>query len=95
MDVDDRPIGMNGRDRAEPNPRAGGRAPWAEIPAQAQVAAWARGGARRRTTGLLGRAPAEQAGPREQRKGLRAKLLKEMNFRFFSRSNIYMNSMNI
>jgi hypothetical protein len=35
MDVDDRPIGMNGRDRAEPNPRAGGRAPWAEIPAQA------------------------------------------------------------
>jgi hypothetical protein len=88
----------------------GGRTARAGIPAQAQVAAWARGGG-----GLLGRAPlAERAGPLESARhlldragvamghvrelGLRAELIKEMNFilfLFFFRSNFYMNSMNI
>jgi hypothetical protein len=74
----------------------GGRAARAEIPAQAQVAAWARGRGSQLGRALL----AERADPLEsaghlldragvamghvRKLGLQAKLIKEMNFVFFS-----------
>ena len=48
METDNRPMGMNGARCAGQRRGPGGRARKAEFLAQAQVAAWARGGARER-----------------------------------------------